>query len=142
MSIMKQWIANLRMTNKLLVSPFAAVVCLVIFGIAAGVGFYYQKNALNDIFNNRFKNSLSSASVIINLKTIHAKVSDLMSMIKSTAEASKTTKKDSASDAYFSASMGTADSIKRDLDKTSQEQFASLKEVIDTIQGVLKSPSL
>jgi hypothetical protein len=47
------WLSNLDMTKKLLVSPLAAVLFLVVFGIVACGGLIKQKRALDDIYNYR-----------------------------------------------------------------------------------------
>jgi hypothetical protein len=69
---MKSWLSNLNMTRKLLVSPVAAVLFLIIFGIVTYVGFFKQKEALNDIFNIRFKHYQAIAGVVIDLKYVRA----------------------------------------------------------------------
>ncbi len=50
---MKQWLTNLKMTNKLLVAPFVAVLFFLIFGIVSYGAFFKQKAALDDIYSVR-----------------------------------------------------------------------------------------
>lgn len=61
---MKAWLGNLHMTKKLLVSPFMALLFLLIFGVVSYFAFFKQQSALDDIYKNRFKRCLSTAATI------------------------------------------------------------------------------
>ncbi|MCX5804531.1 MAG: methyl-accepting chemotaxis protein [Proteobacteria bacterium] len=80
---MKQWLGNLKMTTKLLVSPGTAVAFLVIFGIVSTFGFFKQKSVLDDIYNNRFNHYKISAGIIADLRDVHANIYKLMGWITS-----------------------------------------------------------
>jgi methyl-accepting chemotaxis protein len=114
---MIRWLSNLRMTTKLLVSPIVAIVFLVGVWVVCYVGFYNQKAALDDIFNNRFQNYQASAKVIKDLTEIHANVYKLLSMI-------------------------TAGNLKAKTDSFAGKQFDKIKEVEGSIETILKSPQL
>ena len=57
----KTRINKLNMMAKILVAPVLVIALLVLFGLASYVGLATQKGALNDIYNNRFKNYQVSA---------------------------------------------------------------------------------
>lgn len=114
---MKLWLSNLKMTVKLLVSPGAVIVFLIIFGIVSYWGFYKQNSALNDIFNNRFQNYQVSAGMIKDLVEVHANIYKLMGMIGANYEKAKT-------------------------DSFSDEQFTKIKKVLTDIDTIMKSPNL
>ena len=78
---MKTWLGNLKMTNKLLVSPVMAVVFLAIFGIVSYWGFFKQKAALDDIYKYRLTRQQQVAYVLIDLKEIQAGTTDLMNIV-------------------------------------------------------------
>ena len=112
---MKQWLANLRMTKKLLVSPLAAMCFFAVFAVVSYGGFFNQKTVLDDIFQNRFGNYKASADVIMDLKGVHANVYKLMSWIGSD---------------YDKAKIKTF----------SDEQLATLKKIDDGVQQMAKHP--
>ena len=79
---MMRWLSNLRMTSKTFgftrggnfVSHYAVwIVCYI--------GFFNQKAALDDIFNNRFQNYQASSRIIKDLTEVHANIYKLLSMI-------------------------------------------------------------
>lgn len=74
---MKKLLGNLKMTKKLLVSPFVAVLFLLIFGIVSYIGFFDQKAALDDVFNHRLAYVQTASDFLINLKEVHANIMGL-----------------------------------------------------------------
>jgi methyl-accepting chemotaxis protein len=114
---MKQWLGNLKMARKLLISPFTAIIFLLIFGIVSYAGFFRQKSALDDIVNNRYKNYQTCASILIDLREVHSNVYKLMSWISSNYDS-------------------------KQILSFTEEQYATLKRVGDTIQQITKSSTL
>ncbi len=114
---MKQWLGNLKMARKLLISPFTAIIFLLIFGIVSYAGFFRQKSALDDIVNNRYKNYQTCASILIDLREVHSNVYKLMSWISSSYDS-------------------------KQILSFTEEQYATLKRVGDTIQQITKSSTL
>ena len=114
---MIKWLSNLRMTVKLLVSPAVAILFLFVVWIVCYVGFFNQKAALDDIFNNRFQNYQASAKIIKDLTEVHANVYKLLSMI-------------------------TAGNLKQKTDSFAARQFDKIKEVTGNIETIMKSPQL
>ena len=114
---MKQWLGNLKMARKLLISPFTAIIFLLIFGIVSYAGFFRQKSALDDIVNNRYKNYQTCASILIDLREVHSNVYKLMSWISSNYDS-------------------------KQILSFTEEQYATLKRVGDAIQQITKSSAL
>ncbi len=132
---MKNWLANLDMKKKLLVSPCAAVAFLLLFAIAAYVGFYRQNAVLDDVVNARFKHYQMIAGVILDLKEVDAKMTEAMKTCKDT-EAALAKSADKASESTNRAAMA-------DLLKTAeQESGPILDKAIQTIAGASKSARL
>ena len=78
---MREWLTNLRMTKKLLVSPVSAIIFLAVFGLVSYIGFFKQNSAFDDIFNNRFKLYKVSAGIVSDLRGVHAGVYKLLGWI-------------------------------------------------------------
>ena len=114
---MKTYLSNLRMTNKLLVSPLAAIMFLVIFGLVSYMGFFREKGALDDIYQNRFKHYQSSADIIMSLREVHANI-------------------------YKLIGWNSANYEKARIEAFSDEQFRTIKKVEGTIQEIQRSPNL
>ena len=95
---MKAWLGNLHMTKKLLVSPFMALLFLLIFGVVSYFAFFKQQSALDDIYKNRFKRCLSTAATIVDLKEVHTKMQEIMTAAVAAAQDSskETTEKDAS----------------------------------------------
>ncbi|MBA4390863.1 MAG: methyl-accepting chemotaxis protein [Syntrophus sp. (in: bacteria)] len=114
---MKAWLSNLKMTKKLLVSPFTAILFLLIFGLVSYAGFFRQKGALDDIFNIRFKNYQSTADAITNLKEIHGNFYKILNWVGSNYDQKK-------------------------IDGFTEQQFTTLKKVVAELEAKTKSANL
>ncbi len=82
---METWLRNLKLTKKLLISPFVAVICLIIFGLVAYFGFYKQKSAMDDVVNKRFGYYQSTTDIIIKLNQIQGQMYGLQGLVASKA---------------------------------------------------------
>ena len=137
----KQWFYNLRMTSKLLVSPMTALIGLIIFGIAIFYGIYMQNSALEDVFNNRFRNFQISTNIIINLKKIHANINDLMNLInRATTQEKKSA--DLLEEYGNSTQSMSVTMVKDEIARVSQDSFTIIHNTTATIAEVLKSSDL
>jgi methyl-accepting chemotaxis protein len=114
---MKQFLRNLRMTNKLLVSPVTAILFLFIFAVVTYVGFYRQRAALDDIYQSRFATFQTSADVMMDLREVHGNLFKLVNWMTSNHDKEKT------------AALG-------------QAQLATLKKVEETLQTAAASTNL
>jgi methyl-accepting chemotaxis protein len=124
---MKKWLGNLDMTKKLLVSPFAAVIFLLVFAAATYVGFYKQKSVLDGIVNGRFKIHQMTADSVLDLRGIDAKMAEAM---KATRDAEEATKRDAEK-------QGTA----VDATVSAQARVALLQTAVNDSTPLLKKMS-
>lgn len=86
---MKQFFLNLKLWKKLLLSPLAVIVFLLIFGAISYIGLINQKGAISDIYNNRFGAYKSSANMLIDLANVHANVYKVLSWSNANYDAKK-----------------------------------------------------
>jgi methyl-accepting chemotaxis protein len=105
----KNRINNLNMMAKILVAPVLVIVLLVLFGLASYIGLATQKGALNDIYNNRFKNYQVSADLANTLTDVHMNT-------------------------YRILSWETARYDRAKIDKLGKEQLETLKKAVETVK--------
>ena len=142
---MKKWLGNLKLAKKLLVSPFVAIIFLLIFGIVSYAGFFRQKAALDDIYNNRLVHVQIAADTLIDMKEVHSNLMDVFRMFETGQERPGTTKSpgagrptDGESSQRDDAAQGTAEKL-RLIDETRTTQAGTLDKVLKGIEGILRS---
>jgi methyl-accepting chemotaxis protein len=149
MEKMRKWLGDLDMTKKLLVSPFVAVLFLLIFGVVSYAAFFKQKAALDDIFNNRFSHFQAAADILIDLKQIQTGITDLVGIMdqdqKSTAHKEQTGPKkegydEGASGGEYDVSAGAMQTGA--IDEARNDELATMKRMEATIQEVGRSSTL
>jgi methyl-accepting chemotaxis protein len=86
---MREWLGNMRLAKKLMVSPSVAILFLLVFGAVCYLGFFKQNSALYDIFNNRFRHYQSSTTINADLLKIRFKVYKLAYMAQANSEKTK-----------------------------------------------------
>jgi methyl-accepting chemotaxis protein len=86
---MKQFLTNLGMAKKLLLSPLVVIGFLLIFGAVAYIGLSTQKAAINEIFNHRFKGYQNSAGMANSISNIHSNVYKVLSWTSANYESGK-----------------------------------------------------
>ena len=142
---MKKWLGDLKMTNKLLVSPIMAVLFLMIFGVVAYLGFFKQQAAMDDIFSNRFKRYQTTASVGVELREMHAKMQEAMTTAISIDESTRRSQKESQPEgesAKGAAGSTNADVIKQTVEGPAKEISPAIQRLVSTIQQISKSSNL
>jgi methyl-accepting chemotaxis protein len=117
MMTMKMWLRNLKLTKKLLIVPFTAVLFLIIFGLVAYVGFFRQKTAMDDVVNKRFVYYQSTADIIIKLNQVQGQLYKLQGLVAAKAPEPK-------------------------IKYVADQQSESIKNLSETIQKLVKSPGL
>ncbi len=137
---MKAWLSNLQMTKKLLVSPFTAILFLLVFGLVSYAGFFRQKAALDDIFNTRFKYYQSTAGVVIGLKEVHGNIYKLLSWESSNYDKARIT---AFADEQFVTLKKVAAELEEktrsaNLTKTEKACFQSTAELLAKYQDSLR----
>jgi phosphoglycerate-specific signal transduction histidine kinase len=114
---MKMWLRNLKLTKKLLIVPFTAVLFLVIFGLVAYVGFFRQRTAMDDVVNKRFASYQSTADIIIKLNQVQGQLYKLQGLVAAKAPEPK-------------------------IKYVADQQLESIKSLSETIRQLVKSPGL
>ena len=76
---MREWLTNLRMTKKLLVSPVSAIIFLAVFGLVSYIGFL-GRTPRSTLFNKWFK-LYSEPGIVSDLRGVHAGVYKLLGWI-------------------------------------------------------------
>jgi methyl-accepting chemotaxis protein len=78
---------NLKMYKKLLLSPFVAIVFLLILGIVSYRGLNEQKSIIRELFENRFQMYQDSAKIMGDIKGVHANVYQVLNLSSVNADA-------------------------------------------------------
>ena len=73
------WFINLSMKAKLLLAPGLTIVFFILYGLASAYGLSTQKQALHDVFENRFKSYQASATLVKDLTAVHMNTYRLLS---------------------------------------------------------------
>ncbi|MCX5815760.1 MAG: methyl-accepting chemotaxis protein [Proteobacteria bacterium] len=114
---MKRYLTNLGMSKKLLLAPLTVMLFLFIFGVMAYIGLVSQKSAINDIYNNKFKNYETVAQMVSDIANIHANTYKVISWTNANYEAAK-------------------------IDTLGKEQLVTLNKTIESIQKKLTSKAV
>jgi methyl-accepting chemotaxis protein len=129
---MKTWLSNLDMTKKLMVSPLAAVIFLLVVAGVTFLGYYNQKAALDEIANGRFKRYQTVTKVVLDLKEVQAKMAEAMKTSKEAQKAIEQKGGDGKTDASVSRDAQAA------LLKTAVDESATaLKESTQSVDLML-----
>ena len=144
---MKKLLADLRITKKLLVSPFVSVIFLIVFGIVSYAGFFKQKSVLDDIYHNRLMRLETAADMLISLKEVHNNITDLVGLVsvagRHTLKSTGTTEGESSPEPSKSGFVGDGTTAqKRSLEEARQIQLGTLDRVTDIIGTTLGSALL
>jgi methyl-accepting chemotaxis protein len=78
---------NLKMYKKLLLSPFVAIVFLLILGFVSYRGLNEQKSVIREIFEDRFQMYQDSAKIMSDIKSVHANVYQVLNLSSINADA-------------------------------------------------------
>ena len=73
------WLTNIGMKAKLLLAPTLVLVLFLLFGLVSFFGLSLQKQALSDVFENRFKTYQASATLAKDLTAVHMNTYRLLS---------------------------------------------------------------
>jgi len=111
---MSKIIANLRMSIKLLFAPMAVLLFLITMAVVSYLGLTQQKEALDDIYNNRFGQYKLSAEIEQQMGNIHANLYKSISWVNANYEAKK-------------------------IEALANEQKASIAKNIERVQNSLKN---
>ncbi|MGB9697824.1 MAG: methyl-accepting chemotaxis protein [Thermodesulfobacteriota bacterium] len=84
-----QLVKDMKLSKKLLISPMVVIVFLILLGWVSYRGLISQKEAMEDVFQNRFKNYQISAALVNDLATMHSNLYKLISWANANYEEKK-----------------------------------------------------
>jgi methyl-accepting chemotaxis protein len=111
---MNRILANLRLSMKLSFAPAAVMLFLIAMALVSYFGLSSQKAAMDDMFNQRFKEYQNSARLSESMASIHANLYKSISWVNANYDAKK-------------------------IEELVNQQKAELNKNIDTLQKNLKS---
>lgn len=76
---MENFLRGMSLSKKLLLGPALVLFLMVVIALVSYLGIYAQKNAISDIFTQRFKNYQESSRIIANVSKCHADVYKILS---------------------------------------------------------------
>ncbi len=79
---MNNLFSNLKLGKKMLIAPTVVLVFLILMAAGIYVSLAMQKGALNDIYNNRFKQYQNSAKILNDITGIQGNLSRILNWIK------------------------------------------------------------
>lgn len=79
---MKNILNNLKLGKKMLIAPIVVLIFLILMAAGIYTSLAMQKNALNDIYNNRFKQYQNSAKILNDITGIQGNLSRILNWIK------------------------------------------------------------
>lgn len=85
----KQFFKGPKLSKKMLISPIVEIIFLLILGWVFYSGLISQKEAMEDVYQNRFKKYQISASLANDMATIHANLYKLISWANANYEEKK-----------------------------------------------------
>jgi methyl-accepting chemotaxis protein len=135
---MMKWLSNWDITKKLLISPSTALLFLLIVMVVTIWGYWAQKSALSDIASGRFKHYQMVAGMVLDLKEVHAKMTEAMKTSRDTEEALRRDAEKSGKAGEAISGDARAALLKTAVDETS----IILKKNAQSIQDALKSGRL
>jgi methyl-accepting chemotaxis protein len=111
---MKTIINNLKLKNKVLISPLLVIFFLLLFGAVTYWGMLNQKASMDDLYSVRFANYQDISTVVNRLTTIHSNVYKVISWTQSSFDAKR-------------------------IEELGNRQISDLKEIEKTVDNILKS---
>lgn len=142
---MKGLFKNLRLGKKMLIAPLVVLVFLVVLSIGTYFSLSVQKDALEDIYQNRFAQYQVSAKILNDVATVHGNLSRILNWMKVSydqvkiKEAIENTKKLLADDISLISQILSARNVTREERKYFQLALENLTEYQKGVHGVLDS---
>jgi methyl-accepting chemotaxis protein len=129
---MKTWLSNLKLTRKLLIVPFTAVLFLVLFGIVAYLGFLEQRKAMDNVVNKRFAYYQSTADIIIKLNQVQGQLYKLQGLVAAKAPEPKIKYIADQQSEYIKNLSGAIQQLSKSPGLTKEEQ-GTFRDIIDLL---------
>ncbi len=78
---MKQFFNNLKLGKKMLLSPLIVFIFLIILAGGTFSSFWMLKNAIDDIYNNRFQEYQNSSRIVQDVSSVNGTIYKIFNMI-------------------------------------------------------------
>ena len=82
-----RFLKNLKLTNKMLISPLVVVVFFVLLAFGTFNGLSLMKDSINDIFKNRFKGYQGSSKIMSDAANVHANLYKILNWVSTQHDA-------------------------------------------------------
>lgn len=79
---MNHYLNNLKLAKKMLIAPIVVLVFLILLATGIYISLAMQKSALNDIYNNRFKQYQNSSKILNDITGVQGNLSRILNWIK------------------------------------------------------------
>ncbi|PKN19049.1 MAG: hypothetical protein CVU71_09725 [Deltaproteobacteria bacterium HGW-Deltaproteobacteria-6] len=79
---MSDYFNNLKLAKKMLVAPVVVLFFLILLSIGTYFSLALQRDALDDIYNNRFKQYQNSARIQNDVSSVHGNLSRILNWMK------------------------------------------------------------
>jgi len=79
---MNNFFNNLRLGKKMLIAPIVVLIFLILLAIGTYFSLSMQRNAMDDIYNNRFKQYQNSAKILNDMSGVHGNLSRIFNWMK------------------------------------------------------------
>jgi methyl-accepting chemotaxis protein len=79
---MNSFFSNLKLGKKMLIAPIVVLIFLILLAIGTYFSLSMQRNAMDDIYNNRFKQYQNSAKILNDMSSVHGNLSRIFNWMK------------------------------------------------------------
>ncbi len=137
---MKQFFNNLKLAVKMLIAPIIVLIFLILLSVGAYLSLSMQKNALADIYNNRFKQYQHSAKILNDITAVQGNLSRILNWIRVNYDNTIVQKAISEQKAILNEDLSLIKSLLASNLLTQEEQKlfkAALDNLVDYQKGVL-----
>ncbi|MFO7569082.1 MAG: methyl-accepting chemotaxis protein [Smithellaceae bacterium] len=134
---------NLKLAKKMLIAPIIVLFFLLVLAAGIYISLSMQKNALGDIYNNRFKQYQNSAKILNDITGVQGNLSRILNWIKvnydpaSVQKAITEQKTLLEEDAQLVKKILESNNLIEDERKSFQSALDNLLEYQKGVQGVL-----
>ena len=137
---MKKFFNNLKLAVKMLIAPIVVLIFLILLSIGAYFSLSMQKNALADIYNNRFKQYQHSANIFNDITAVQGNLSRILNWIRVNYDATITQKAVNDQKATLNADLELIKSLLASGNLTPEEEKlfkSALDNLVEYQKGVL-----
>ena len=139
---------NLKLAQKMLIAPIVVLFFLLIMAAGVYISLSMQKGALNDIYNNRFKQYQNSAKILNDITGVQGNLSRILNWIKVNYDAASVQKAITEQKALLEEDVQLIKTILKSGNVTDEEKKSfqsaldNLLEYQKGVQGVLDTSAI